>query len=124
MQKVEGSSPFSRSLQKSPLRRGFLLPEVLCTRRDFRPALPLGGTRTLPVVPANACSMQRAACGADVRSLRFALPRRAPATYAGRRYRNGVRSWRRAIRWKLLLVFGSFIAASVIWGPLEHHSVA
>jgi hypothetical protein len=56
--------------------------------------------------------------------MRFVLPRRAPATYAGRRYRSGVRSWRRAIRWKLLLVFGPFIAASVIWGVLEHHGAA
>jgi nuclease-like protein len=56
--------------------------------------------------------------------MRSLLSGRSPATYAGQRYRDGVRSWRRAIRWKLLLVFGPFIAASVIWGLLEHHGAA
>lgn len=56
--------------------------------------------------------------------MRSVWPRRRPARYAGRRYLDGVRSWRRAVRWKLLLVFGPFITASVIWGLLEHHSAA
>ena len=43
MQKVEGSSPFSRSLRKPRSSGVFCCPEI-GSRRRFRPALPLGAT--------------------------------------------------------------------------------
>ena len=53
------------------------------------------------------------------------LPRRRRATtYAAQRYRRGLRSWRRAIRWKLLLVFGPIVFASFVWGFIERHQAA
>lgn len=73
---------------------------------------------------ANDCLIQTRVRRADVCPMRLPLARRSTTTYAGRRYRNGVRSWRRAIRWKLLLVFAPFIAASVVWGLVEHHAAA
>jgi hypothetical protein len=45
---------------------------------------------------------------------------RAPETYAGRRYREGVKSWRRGIRPYLWLIFGPFALSSVVIGLLSH----
>jgi hypothetical protein len=46
---------------------------------------------------------------------------RREQTYAERRYREGVKAWRRAIRRPLLLIIGPIFVGSIIWGITEHN---
>jgi hypothetical protein len=49
---------------------------------------------------------------------------RSKQTYAERRYREGVKTWRRAIRRPLLLLVGPIFVGSLIWGISEHNKSA
>jgi hypothetical protein len=49
---------------------------------------------------------------------------RIDRTYAERRYREGLRTWRTAIRKPLLLVVGPVFLGSVVWGISENHPSA
>jgi hypothetical protein len=46
---------------------------------------------------------------------------RGEQTYAERRYREGVKTWRRAIRRPLLLIIGPIFVGAMIWGISERN---
>lgn len=45
-------------------------------------------------------------------------------TYAQTRYRRGLKSWRRWVRWRLLPIFAPVFIGACVWGILEHHQAA
>jgi hypothetical protein len=71
--------------------------------------------------PVNGRPNQRLGLSADHARMEARFVRhRAPETYAGRRYREGVKRWRRGIRPYLWLIFGPFALSSVVIGLLSH----
>lgn len=52
--------------------------------------------------------------------MKQAMKKRVEPTYAERRYREGIKTWRRTVWRPVLLIVGPIFLGSMVWGILEH----